>query len=59
MNRYDNILFALQFALVLSLILNAFLAAAVFCLAWLYPHANKEWLPKRLRTPPTWGGQPL
>lgn len=42
----------LAYALTISLCANLFLTAAVICLAWLYPHANKEWIPKRLREPP-------
>lgn len=42
----------LQYAITMSLCANGFLAAAVVCLAWLYPNANKQWLPKWLREPP-------
>lgn len=48
----DGWMLFLQYALVMSLCANALLAVALVCVAWLYPHANKEWLPKRLRTPP-------
>lgn len=56
MNRLDNVLMFLQFALVLSILLNAALVAVVLFLAWAIPGVDKGWLPKRLRQPPArWG----